>query len=101
MKALILFFVLAFVSCVTAKPRDLSTINPQLEPTNQSSAVSDSLFKFSGVKNEKPLQVADYPQCMDVCVRDNCCNPAHGDECPLHDDASDCVFQCHNVCYRE
>ena len=58
MKVLIIFLSLVGVSCVTANTRDLSAINPQTEPVDQSEATSEPPL----------LLVDDYPDCMIDCT---------------------------------
>ena len=58
MKVLIIFLSLVWVSCVTANTRDLSAINPQTEPVDQSEATSEPPL----------LLVDDYPDCMIDCT---------------------------------
>ena len=85
MKVFMIMFSLMFVSCVTAKPRDLSAVNPSpavVSADNQFEGClsdctkrggllvfcSDSCLKLTKVENKKPLMLADdYSECMDDC----------------------------------
>ena len=69
MKVLILLFVLVGVSCVTATPRDLSSINPSAESEDQSGSVSDSFFEVVS-DEKKPLEVGTFDDCVRACYKD-------------------------------
>ena len=121
MRIAILFFILIFISCMTASAnnRDLAGSNPKTEPANESDSVSASLLILIGdytgclddctyrmgisancdevcknqleFANNLLFPRADYGTCMYVCIRD----------CRGHKSDSNCDDECHEACTRE